>query len=86
VPLVRAALTGIPPDIDPRGVVDAALPRDAPGVLAHTVALADGATAYRAIGQLFAPLALGVCLLALGDAFVRRRARSSAPPPEELGT
>lgn len=81
VPLIRAALTGISAIVDHRGLVIAALPADAPGVLTFTVPLADGATLYRAIGQVFAPLATALCLVALFDASRRRRTLGSAEAP-----
>ena len=79
IPLLRSALTGVTAYVDADGHVGAALPSDVPGVLATTVALADGATAYRAIGQVFAPLATIVSLAALVDAYLRRRREHSLP-------
>ncbi len=73
IPLLRSALTGISAYIDVHGQVVAALPVDVPGVLAAKVALSRDTTAFRAVGQLFAPLGTAFVVLVLIDAFVRRR-------------
>lgn len=75
VPLARSALTGISAHVDVHGRLVADLPRDAPGVLSATLALATGATVYRAIGQWLAPLA---CALVLGLVALRVRAIARA--------
>ena len=82
IPLVRSALTGISGWVDQRGRVADELPRDVPAVLSATVVLGSGRTAYRAVGQVFAPIAAGFVLLALADAWRRRRALSRRAPSE----
>ena len=78
VPLARSALTGISAHVDVHGRLVADLPRDAPGVLSATLALADGGTVYRAIGQWLAPLAcVLVLVLSAARLIVIRRARGA---------
>jgi apolipoprotein N-acyltransferase len=60
VPLLRGGLTGESAIIDHRGQFLASLPLDVEGLLDARVAILDGTTIYREIGQIFAPLGLAV--------------------------
>ncbi|TNF30090.1 MAG: apolipoprotein N-acyltransferase [Deltaproteobacteria bacterium] len=73
VPLVRAALTGITAVVGPDGQVEASLPRDVAGTLSVDVPLYDLSPPFRAVGPVFAWLALVVTFSLLALAFVRRR-------------
>lgn len=73
VPLLRSALTGISAQLDIHGRLVAALPVDVPGVLAATVVLSHDTTVFRSVGQLFAPAGAALVMLALIDAFIRRK-------------
>lgn len=81
IPLLRSALTGISGWVDHAGRVIEVLPRDVPGVLSATVTLGTGSSAFRSLGQLFAPIAAGLVLTGLIDAWRRRRVREPAAPP-----
>ncbi|MFO0746535.1 MAG: apolipoprotein N-acyltransferase [Myxococcota bacterium] len=73
IPLVRAALTGISALVSPTGEVVASMPVDGEGVLAVDVPITDLATPYRAMGPVFAWVAAALVVVALAEAFRRRR-------------
>lgn len=73
VPLVRAALTGITAVVGPDGQVQASLPPDVAGTLSVDVPIYRLWTPFRAVGPVFAWLAVAALLSLLVSAFVRRR-------------
>ena len=63
--LLRATNSGVTAIVDPRGIVVASAPRDAPAVVAGQVAASSLKTLYVRIGDAFAWTCLLVSLAAL---------------------
>jgi apolipoprotein N-acyltransferase len=63
--LLRATNSGVTAIVDPRGVVTASAPRDAPAIVAGQVAAASVETLYVRIGDVFAWTCLLISLAAL---------------------
>jgi len=63
--LLRATNSGVTAIVDPRGIVTASAPRDAPAVVAREVAAAAAETLYMRIGDVFAWTCLLVALATL---------------------
>jgi len=63
--LLRATNSGVTAIVDPRGIVTASAPRDAPAVVAREVAAAAAETLYMRVGDVFAWSCLRVALAAL---------------------
>ena len=84
-PMLVAANTGITAWIDSSGVIRKELPRRKEGIIVAEVQPGRQASLYQSLGDIFAWVCLGGCIVlafqALGDRF-RRQGIKANPPPE----